>query len=216
MPRWLAPFSCSGPCKRVGLRRWMAALPPLLLDEPDSMHLPDLRYTLCFLTRGNDILMLKRNHPPNQGLWNGVGGKIGRGESPVDACLREVWEETGFRLSSLHFHGILTWEGYETPAGGLYIFSAPAPDRALFTTAEGELRWQPKAWVFSSPEVVDNIHIFGPTIYTPRAPRWWHFRYRGRAIERWDERSLPLWVRLGGHQACCRFSGPGRDLSHSI
>ena len=52
------------------------------------MARPDMRYTLCFLTRGDDILMLKRNHAPNRGLWNGVGGKIGPGETPVDAIGR--------------------------------------------------------------------------------------------------------------------------------
>ena len=37
-------------------------------------------YTLCFLTRGDHILMLHRRRPPNQGLWNGVGGRIEVGE----------------------------------------------------------------------------------------------------------------------------------------
>jgi len=169
--------------------------------KPSS--LPDMRYTLCFLTRGDEILMLKRNRAPNRGLWNGVGGKIAPGETPVDSCLREVREETGYQLESLRFHGILTWEGYETAPGGLYIFSAPAPDSIPHDTAEGELRWQPREWVFTSPEVVDNIHFFGPAIYQNRAPRWWHFRYdHGRIADR-SEKPLPAWVRIGGRRACC-------------
>ena len=168
------------------------------------MQIPDMRYTLCFLTRGDEVLMLKRNHSPNRGLWNGVGGKISPGETPVDACLREVREETGYRLTTLRFHGILTWEGYETPPGGLYIFSSHAPEGDPIITSEGELRWHPKAWVFSSPEVVDNIHIFGPAIDSGREPRWWHFRYRQGVIESWEDRPLPAWVRLGGRLACCR------------
>jgi 8-oxo-dGTP diphosphatase len=165
--------------------------------------IPDMRYTLCFLTRGDDILMLKRNKAPNRGLWNGVGGKLAPGETPVDSCLREVWEETGYRPENLRFHGILTWEGYETDPGGLYIFSASAPDIAPQDTIEGELRWQPREWVFSSPEVVDNIHTFGPAIYQDVAPHWWHFRYEDGRIAEHSEKPLPAWVSIGGRKACC-------------
>ncbi len=162
-----------------------------------------MRYTLCFLTRGDKILMLKRNAAPNLGLWNGVGGKIDPGETPVDSCLREVWEETGYRPQTLRFHGILTWEGYETHPGGLYIFSAPAPNGEPRRTTEGELHWQPKTWVFNSPEVVDNIHIFGPSIYQNTAPSWWHFRYdHGHIVEHF-RKPLPVWVRIAGRGACC-------------
>ncbi|HHB89792.1 MAG TPA: 8-oxo-dGTP diphosphatase [Anaerolineae bacterium] len=167
------------------------------------MSIPEMRYTLCFLFRDDAILMLKRNHAPNRGLWNGVGGKIGRGETPVAACLREVREETGYHLITLRFHGILTWEGYETPSGGLYIFSAPAPEGEPHPTPEGELRWHPKTWVFSSPEVVSNIHIFGPCLDAGCAPRWWHFRYHEGVIASWQERPLPMWVALGGRRGCC-------------
>ncbi len=167
------------------------------------MNTPDMRYTLCFLTRGDEMLMLKRNNAPNRGLWNGVGGKIAPGETPVDSCLREVWEETGYRLDALRFHGILTWVGYETDPGGLYIFSAPASADEPSPTIEGALRWQPKDWVFSSPEVVDNIHVFGPSIYKNAAPRWWHFRYADGVVQSYEVNPLPAWVRIGGRRACC-------------
>ena len=57
-------------------------------------------HTLCFLTRGDKVLMIKRRKPPHTGLWNGVGGKIESGEGPLAGCIREVDEETGFRLSA--------------------------------------------------------------------------------------------------------------------
>ena len=85
-------------------------------------------YTLCFLTRGDHILMLHRRRPPNQGLWNGVGGRIEAGEPPLAACLREVQEETGYRLATTRFDGLLSWSGHEFPDGGLYIYTAEAPE----------------------------------------------------------------------------------------
>lgn len=68
--------------------------------------------------------MLYRYKPPNQGLWNGVGGHLEPGETPKDSVLREVYEETGFCLSAVRFAGLLTWEGFEIPNGGLYLFTA--------------------------------------------------------------------------------------------
>ncbi len=163
----------------------------------------DLRYTLCFLIRAEHILMLKRKRPPNRGLWNGVGGKIEPGETPVDACLREVAEETGYRLRRLRFLGIMTWQGFDHPAGGLYIFSAPAPDGPLPQTEEGVLQWRPREWVFSSREVVANIHLFGPAMFQSLAPRWWRLSYDRSVIKHYEVRHLPGWVRIGGYGACC-------------
>ncbi len=48
--------------------------------------------------------MLHRNNPPNEGKWNGVGGHIEQ-RSPMQACLQEVWEETGYDIPKAWFGG---------------------------------------------------------------------------------------------------------------
>ncbi len=153
--------------------------------------LPSFRYTLCFLTRGDDILMLHRNRPPNQGLWNGVGGRLETGESPLACILREVREETGFVLPGATFAGLLTWDGFEIPAGGLYLFTAAAPSGEPHICSEGELAWKPRDWVFSSPEVVSNIRLFGPLALDGAPPQQYHFSYRDGQIVHFDFRRLP-------------------------
>jgi 8-oxo-dGTP diphosphatase len=137
------------------------------------------RYTLIFLTRGDSVLMLHRRNPPNKGLWNGVGGRLEPGETPLVGALREVCEETGYPLSTARFAGLLTWEGYAEPAGGLYIFTAAAPpgDPQAQAGDEGVLAWKPRAWVLSAPEVVENIHLFGPLVLDGAPIQDYHFIY---------------------------------------
>jgi 8-oxo-dGTP diphosphatase len=142
--------------------------------------LPYYRYTLIFLTRGADVLMLHRRNPPNQGLWNGIGGHLEAGETPLDGALREVREETGYDLPALRFAGLLTWEGHSEAPGGIYIFTAEVPAAAPSDPTgedEGQLAWCPREWVCSSPEVVSNIHLFGPPVLAGAPPREYHFVY---------------------------------------
>ena len=139
-------------------------------------------FTLCFLTRGEEVLMLRRRRPPNQGLWNGVGGRIEAGETPLAACLREVREETGFVVGSARFAGVVSWTGFEAADGALALFTAEAPGGEPAACEEGELALKPRAWVLGSPEVVSNIHRFGPEVLSGHPPRWHRFTYRDGAI----------------------------------
>lgn len=141
--------------------------------------LPYYRYTLIFLTRGNEVLMLHRRNPPNQGLWNGIGGHLEAGETPLQGALREVREEAGYDLPDLRFAGVLTWEGHSEEPGGLYIFTAEVPAGAPPTPLddEGRLAWHPREWVCSSPEVVSNILVFGPAVLGGAPPAEYHFVY---------------------------------------
>lgn len=165
-------------------------LPLLLQMEP-----PYIRYTLCFLTRGQEVLLIHRRRPPNRGLWNGIGGHLEPGERALQGVLREVQEETSCRLETASFAGLLTWDGFETPEGGLVIYTAEAPPGCgAGQSDEGDLVWKPLEWFFHSPEVVSNLHTAGPLILGGAEPQVYHYHYhQGLEIGR-EFRPLPFFL----------------------
>src|SRR5687768_2947242 len=64
---------------------------------------------LIYVRRGNEILMIHRNAMGqsqtdfHQGKWNGLGGKCEADESPLEAALRELKEESGLDLPASSF-----------------------------------------------------------------------------------------------------------------
>ena len=110
------------------------------------------RTTLCYIEDRGKWLMLYRNRKPedpNEGKWLGIGGKIEPGETPDECNAREVMEETGLRLGSAHFCGVIHFRAdvYEDEDMYLYYSDDFEPaDRAegvctLPECDEGELRW---------------------------------------------------------------------------
>ncbi|GIH77417.1 hypothetical protein Plo01_38460 [Planobispora longispora] len=45
------------------------------------------------------MLLVRRGHPPAQGLWSVPGGRVEPGESDAEAVVREVREETGLTVA---------------------------------------------------------------------------------------------------------------------
>lgn len=66
--------------------------------------------TLCYIEQEGKYLMLLRNKKKNdlnEGKWIGIGGKFEDGETPDECLLREVYEETGVRLTNYKLRGII-------------------------------------------------------------------------------------------------------------
>lgn len=67
-----------------------------------------LNTTLCYVTRGSQVLMLhrvKKKADINKDKWIGIGGKFEGEESPDECLLREAKEETGLTLTSWQCRG---------------------------------------------------------------------------------------------------------------
>jgi 8-oxo-dGTP diphosphatase len=126
-----------------------------------------LKYTICFIKKDNEILLLNRNKKPNMGLWNGVGGKIEINESAYDGVIRETFEETGMTLEEVVFAGNVVWKS-DNGESGMHVFLADFPKGSKISTPikveEGLLDWKKIDWIVDPDNrgVVSNISLFLP------------------------------------------------------
>jgi 8-oxo-dGTP diphosphatase len=122
------------------------------------------QYTLCFIEHEGRYLMLYRNKPPNQHMWNGVGGKIDPGEKPTEAILRETKEETGLTVDQVYFKGVVSWDAGSLNKGAMYVFIAETDEIDVVSGEEGTVRWKTLEWILNSGRAVTNIPIFLPAM----------------------------------------------------
>lgn len=133
-----------------------------------------IAYTLGFVIRGDEILMLNREKSPWKGAWNGVGGKLQTHETPLECIRRELLEETGIEANLEDFEdkGLLTWNDFEAIGNGLRIFFLRVDDECLLITPrktkEGILDWKKIDWIvdLKNEGVAKNIPLFLPELLT--------------------------------------------------
>ena len=107
-----------------------------------------LNTTLCYVTRGSQVLMLhrvKKKADINKDKWIGIGGKFENEESPDECLLREAKEETGLTLTSWQCRGVVTFLNDTCEGEYMYLFTADGWTGTPKECDEGELAWIKKS-----------------------------------------------------------------------
>lgn len=102
--------------------------------------------TLCYIEKDGKYLMLHRTvkkKDVNKDKWIGVGGHFELGESPEECVCREVLEETGYRLTSYRFRGLVTFLSGDGVTEYMSLFTADGFGGEEIVCDEGELEWVP-------------------------------------------------------------------------
>jgi 8-oxo-dGTP pyrophosphatase MutT (NUDIX family) len=91
------------------------------------------------LEQNGEILLVQR---PRYRDWSLPKGKLDRGETPLQAALREVKEETGYRAKALAFAGAFGYEVKGAPKVVLYWLMQPLKQGPILDPDEvSEMRW---------------------------------------------------------------------------
>ncbi|MBO4594104.1 MAG: NUDIX domain-containing protein [Clostridia bacterium] len=117
---------------------------------------------MCFVFIDGKLLMINRNRPPFMGMWNVVGGKVERGETPEQACVREVFEESGIKIVSPERVSRFTWN-YDDEIGYAFTVRVEKPDLIFpVGTEEGIVDLKPIPWVLSEKNygVIADLRVF--------------------------------------------------------
>ena len=99
-----------------------------------------LNTTLCYVTRGSQVLMLhrvKKKADINKDKWIGIGGKFEGEESPDECLLREAKEETGLTLTSWQCRGVVTFLNDTCEGEYMYLFTADGFEGNMTQCDEG-------------------------------------------------------------------------------
>ncbi|HVT64688.1 MAG TPA: NUDIX hydrolase [Mycobacteriales bacterium] len=106
------------------------------------------------------LLLVQRGHPPAQGSWTLPGGRVEPGETPAEAAVREVREETGLDievgrlLATVPVLGYLVHDFAATVTGGTLRPGDDADDARWFEVEE-------LATVELSPGLLDALTAMG-------------------------------------------------------
>ena len=140
--------------------------------------------TLCYITRGNDVLMLhrvKKKNDVNKDKWIGIGGKFEAEESPDECLLRECREETGLRLTSWQCRGVVTFLQEGGEGEYMYLFTAEEFEGNLHDCPEGDLQWVSREFLHRLP-MWEGDRIFLDLLWRNAPFFLLTLRYRGEVL----------------------------------
>lgn len=107
--------------------------------------------TLCYLEKNDSYLLLhriKKQNDINKDKWIGVGGHFEDFESPDECLVREVFEETGLKLNSYQFRGIVTFvsdDSGEKMYEYMCLYTSSDFSGNMIDCDEGKLEWVKKS-----------------------------------------------------------------------
>ena len=136
----------------------------------------------AFLTRGNQLLLLRRSDRVStyKGLWAGVSGSLDAGRSPIEQAIQEIEEETG--PSNADAIPVLAGRPFDFVDDELSRRWIVHPFRfRVAVDAQFVLDWENSEAVWTEPAQIERL---------PTVPRLFDAWLRVAFLSHWIERRL--------------------------
>ena len=95
---------------------------------------------MCMVYSGNKVLVQEKIDDDYSGITF-PGGHVEKGESFTDAVIREIFEETGLRVSSPQLCGIKDWTGDDGSRYMVLFYKTNQFAGELSSSEEGNVYW---------------------------------------------------------------------------
>lgn len=141
--------------------------------DPNDQGVQTENYTviprsLVFLTKDDAILLLKG--APNKRLWankyNGIGGHVEPGESPLQCAIRELREETGITSRNLQLRAVIHITMPTPPGIILFVYLGEALTITPHPSTEGTPEWINKT-DYPHLNLVEDLYTLLPRVLEP-------------------------------------------------
>jgi 8-oxo-dGTP diphosphatase/2-hydroxy-dATP diphosphatase len=111
--------------------------------QPSSLR----QATICFLVRGDEVLIAMKKRGFGKGFWNGVGGKVDSEETVEQAAIRETREEIGVTVKNIKQRAVINFYFPSKPDWNQQVFVYLTSDWEGDPTESEEMRpeWYKKS-----------------------------------------------------------------------
>jgi len=120
-------------------------------------------YTLGFVFSANkvNVMLIEKQKPDWQkGKLNGIGGHIEKGETPLEAMIRECKEETNLDITNWQPFLVMEGDNFQDEKWKVHCFRAfdNSSYKVLFETKEGKVK------LYDVEEIIKGEHITIPNL----------------------------------------------------
>ena len=116
---------------------------------------------LCFVLRGDEVLLIEKRRGLGEGWYNGPGGKLEPGETPLECAVRETREEVGVTPLDPEKVGELTFVHDGDEHTFVHVFRAVDHEGTPRPSPEARPYWVPVDDV-PYDEMWDDDHLWLP------------------------------------------------------